>query len=291
VSLSEFTNIEFNNNRALYGGAVFINNHSNISLTGNSVLLFINNEATQSGGAGYFDFYCNFIIKGNANVTFEINKALHGGTICFNNNTKQIFEENSTAFFYSNFATVSGGAVSALNNSNLTLKDYITVKFIGNNAQYGGAIFLDTTALMANISDKSNINFTNNVAKILGNTLYHEVSEFCNISCLNNRMMGINNELITTPPNELKLYDPSVCIDDDNDTQCNKYHVQNIMLGRDIVIPACVLDYYNNQSNNSMQFLVKSEIKQNYFTSGPNKILISCGVFQGISIMGNQRLL
>jgi len=60
------------------------------------------------------------------------------------------------------------------------------------------------------------------------------------------------------------------------------------MLGREIVIPACVLDYYNNQTNDSMQFLVESEIKQNYFTSGPKEILISCDAFQGISIMSNQ---
>jgi len=144
---------------------------------------------------------------------------------------------------------------------------------------------------MVNTSDKNNINFTKNVAKILGNTLYQEVSELCNIRCLNNRMVGINNELITTPPKELKFFHPAICIDDDNDTQCNKCYVKNIMLGREIVITACVLDYYINQSNDSMQFLVESETKQNYFFSGPKEILISCGAFQGISIMGNQSLL
>jgi len=64
------------------------------------------------------------------------------------------------------------------------------------------------------------------------------------------------------------------------------------MLGREIVIPACVLDYYNNQSNDSTQFLVesKSKMKQNYSMSGPKQILISCDAFQGISIMSNQHL-
>jgi len=81
---------------------------------------------------------------------------------------------------------------------------------------------------MVNTSDKNSINFTNNIAKILGNSVYLEVSELCNASCLNNRMVGINNKLIATSPNELKLYDSSVCIDDDNDTQCNKYYAQNI---------------------------------------------------------------
>jgi len=58
---------------------------TNISLRGNSLLLFINNEATRSGGAGYFDFYCKFIVKGNANTTFQNNKALHGGAFLVNN--------------------------------------------------------------------------------------------------------------------------------------------------------------------------------------------------------------
>ena len=145
VTISEFTNITLNNNRACYGGGVLVNNYFNISSTANPVLLSINNEVTQSGGDGYFDFHYNFIIKGNANVTFEINKALHGGAVCFNNNAKQIFKENSTAFFYRNFATVSGGAVSALNISTIALKVYIMVMFTSNNAQYGGAIFLDKT--------------------------------------------------------------------------------------------------------------------------------------------------
>jgi len=78
---------------------------------------------------------------------------------------------------------------------------------------------------MVNTSDKNSINFTNNIAKTLGNSVYLDVSELCNASCLNNRMVGINNKL--TPPNELKLYDPSVCIDDDNDTMqqvlCTEY--------------------------------------------------------------------
>jgi len=69
------------------------NNYTNISLTGNSVLLLINNEATQSGGAGYFDFYCNFTIKGNVNVTFDNNKALHCGAVCFNNNANKYLKK------------------------------------------------------------------------------------------------------------------------------------------------------------------------------------------------------
>ena len=42
------------NNIAVYGGDVSTNDHSNVKLTENSMLSFVNNEASQSGGAGYF---------------------------------------------------------------------------------------------------------------------------------------------------------------------------------------------------------------------------------------------
>ena len=113
--------------------------------------------------------------------------------------------------------------------------------------------------MVNNIDKNHRIEFTNNVAKISGNSVYQDVAELCNSSCPSNRIFGINNELITTPPNELKFFDPAICIDDDNDTQCNNYYVQNIMLGTEIVIPACVFDYYNH-SVDSTQFLVQSEV-------------------------------
>ena len=62
------------------------------------------------------------------------------------------------------------------------------------------------------------------------------------------------------------------------------------MLGSEIILPACVLDYYSNQINDSMQFLVSNEMNSSYFTNGPNEILISCDTFQGISIRSNQSL-
>ena len=62
------------------------------------------------------------------------------------------------------------------------------------------------------------------------------------------------------------------------------------MLGSEIILPACVLDYYSNQINDSTQFLVNTDMHSKYFTNRPNEILISCDTFQGISIMSNQSL-
>ena len=289
VLFSEFASVEFHNNIASYGAGILANDHCNISLTGNSDLLFAHNEATQSGGAGYFNYNCNIISQENAVVTFDNNKALHGGAICIKNSTKLLFRGNSTSYFCNNLATVGGGAVKVSNNSGIVLKDHTTIKFIDNNAQYGAAIFLDTTALMVNNSDETCLNFTNNVAKVLGSSMYQDITGLCNGSCIINRTMGINNDYIATPPNQLQFNHPAICVDEDNDTQCTSYYVQNIMLGTDVAIPACVLDYYNHPVN-SIQFFIHSEEHPNYFNTGPKEVLIFCDKFEDINIIGNQAL-
>ena len=290
VLFEGLTTVRFENNRALYGGAILANDHSNVMLTENSNISFVNNEATQNGGAGYFYTNCNVIVKENAQLSFTNNKALHGGAVCINGKVKLAIKENSTVLFYINFATVGGGAIKVLNNSNISLKDFININFTKNSAQYGGAVFLDTTAVMVNNCDQKCVDFRSNLAKFSSNSVYQDVDGSCNSNCINNKIYGISDDLIATPPNVLKFYDPAICIDNDNDTQCNSYYVQNVMLGSEIILPACVLDYYRNQINDSIQFLVNNEIHSKYLTNGPNEILISCDTFQGISIMSYQSL-
>ena len=288
VLFSQFTNLTFDYNTALYGGAVLANNYSSITMTGNSVLQFANNEALQSGGAGYFSSYCNVIMEEVAMVMFDDNMALQGGAVCFNNKTSFLCKENSTASFYNNVAIVGGGAANIINNSTFILKDHIKVNFTSNKAQYGGSVLLDASAVMINY-DNNSINFINNDARILGNSIYQDITDhdLCSRNCLTDRVVGISTEFIATPPNELRFYDPAVCIDDDNDTQCNSYFVQDIMPGSEIVIPACVLDYYNH-SVESTPFLVQSEVNSDYLINGPEQILIDCNsIFQGISILSD----
>ena len=290
ITFKDTSMISFNNNSALYGGAVLANDHSNITVTGNSVLLFFNNKASQRGGAGYFSSYCNVIMEEDAMIAFDSNKALQGGSLCFNDKTNFLSKENFTAFFNNNVATVGGGAAAILTNSTFKLQDNVTINFSNNHAQYGAAMFLDTSPVLINNSDKNSINFTNNFARIVGNSIYQDVDDLCNRSFLIDRVVGINTEFIATPPNELKFNDPAICIDNDNDTQCNSYYVRNVMLGSDIVIPACVLDHYNH-SVESTQFLVQSDNNSSYNISGPKQVLIGCtNTFEGISITSNQIL-
>ena len=291
--LSEITvegnsTITFNGNTADNGGAFYFAN-SSITITETSMVSLYNNNGRQEGGAGYLSSHCIFIIEENAKVTFDDNKAFHGGAICTNMMSKLIFKGNSTTSFHRNFGTEDGGAVTVLNNSSITVKYHVTIKFTYNNAQYGGAIFLDTTATMVNNSD---IDFKNNFARILGSSVYQDVAELCNSSCLYNRITGLNNTLIATPPYDLKFDDPATCIDNniDNDTQCKKYYVQNIMLGKEIAIPVCVLDYYNQMADSIYFLLHKTYPNNSYSIEGAKNVLISCDMLEGISIVGNQSL-
>ena len=217
------------------------------------------------------------------------NRAIHGGAICIDNNITLTFEGNSTAFISNNAASEGGGALKVLKDSNVTVKENTAIMFTNNSAQYGGAMFLDTTAAMVSNND---IKFINNNARIMGSSLYQHLHT-CKSSCLGNRITGISNKLIAAPPNELKFDDPAVCIDNNNNTQCSNYYIQSIMLGSEIVIPVCLLNYYN-QSVDSIQFLVQSEINTNYSIdgaiNGAKHVVISCGIFTGISIIGNHSL-
>ena len=291
VKFEGITAVRFDNNRAFYGGAVLVTDHSNITLTGNSVLSFVSNNAAQKGGVGYFYNNCNFIMKQSALIVFDNNQALNGGAVCVSDKTNILLEGNSTALFSYNIAAVGGGAIEVVNKSSISLKDDITINFVKNSAQYGGAIFLDKSAVMINSSnDEQSTYFQDNKAKFKGNEVYLDITESCNNSCLNSKIVDIKNDLIITPPNVLKFYYPAICIDNDNDTHCNSYYVQNIMLGREIIIPTCLVDYYNNVVIHSTQFRVYTENNPNYFINGPTDILISCDLFQGFRVMSNQAL-
>ena len=283
------TTILTSNKATVYGGGIVAYDNSNITIEENSELLFINNEATQGGGGGYFSSYCNFIMKENTTVTFDNNRAFEGGAVFAEDNVNLLFKGSSLALLYNNLAKDDGGTIAVLNSSNITFNDHTSVMFINNTAQYGGAIFLDETAVMVNNSDDTCINFNKNLARILGSSVYQDVPELCNSSCLNRGITGVKISVISTPPNKLEFYDPAVCIDNDNnsDTQCNEYYIQSVMPGGGV--PVCLLDYYN-QSVDSIQFLVQGETRSDYFINGPNHVLISCDLFEGISVIGNHSL-
>ena len=294
VSFSEFTNVTFNDNKAINGGVLFANNNSKISFEGHASVTFFNNEARSNGGVGYYNGHCSVTFKQNANVIFKNNNALFGGAICLNSNTNITFEDNSTALLKYNTAMNDGGAINILRNSSIMVKGNTTIKFNYNHAQYGGTMFFDathTTLVFSN--NETNMSFIDNTARIAGSQMYFD-STVSSGNCLNNRIVDITNKtqhFIATPPNKIQFSDPATCVDYDNKTEeCKTYYLKHIMLGEEINIPVCVLNYCN-QPSYSTQFILHGGNNQNYSISGSNHILLSCNdTFQGISITGNNHL-
>ena len=144
----------------------------------------------------------------------------------------------------------------------------------------------------------TNFKFYDNYARTAGKSVFINVPISCNSSCLRSSIIGISkqtlqhnplNKHITTSPSKLELYRPAVCIDgSENETkECNSYYVNNIMLGQEILIDACMYDYFD-QPSDAARFLVDGADKQKYYIPGSKYVLISCNnSFKGIELIGN----
>ena len=82
------------------------------------------------------------------------------------------------------------------------------------------------------------------------------------------------SKYIATSPRKLELYKPAECIDN-RSTGCDSYYNNNVMLGQEILIFACLYDYYG-QPTGTEEFVVSSADGQDYYISGSKYILISC---------------
>ena len=130
--------------------------------------------------------------------------------------------------------------------------------------------------------NSSAISFTDNRA-LSGNSVYLDIPTSCDLVCLNTSIVGVSKETlkhgplvnhIHTPPSKLALHYPAVCVDDDNWTDCGTYYINNIMLGQEVIIDACVLDYYDQPADET-QFMVDSN-DEDHTINRSNSVLISC---------------
>ena len=210
--------------------------------------------------------------------------------------------------------------------SNITISDYSEIKFIYNTAlQDGGAVFLDEQftviltgdavitfsfntasdyggAIYSRVDESminfnvTNIHFDNNHARTAGSSVFINVPTLCNSSCLHNSILGVSEDSlqhdklskhITTSPRKLELYKPAECIGKNN-FGCKLYYIKNIMPGQEVLINACMYDYYDRPTGTE-EFLVSSADDQDYYILESQYVLISCNhTFQGISIIGNK---
>ena len=328
VVIKGSSTVMFYNNSASQGGALKFYSNSFIIFQGNnnSTVIFSNNKATQNGGAIYLRKSSKITFEANSTVKFHSNEATLGGAINCNSNSNIISKESANITFLQNIAKLGGAIYTVM--SNITITDSSHLTFTYNTAlQDGGALFLDkqfTVTLTgdANITfsfntasdyggaiysrvDQSLINFNvaniyfdNNHARTAGHSVFINVPTLCNSSCLHNSILGVSEDNlqhnglskhITTSSKKLVLYKPAQCIDNSN-VGCDSYYIKNIMLGQEILIDACMYDYYD-RSTSTAEFLITSADNQDYYISGSKYIFITCNhTFQGISIIGNSIL-
>ena len=276
------------------GGALYSNDHCNIILRQYSEVMFVKNSAMQYGGAMYCDHHSDVTLEGNIPVTFTGNTAEHGGAVCVSQSIIK-FANNSVVMFNNNRAIGNGGGMHFSDNFTAIFDHVSSISLLNNIAnRYGGAIYseLRDDVYSKMLLNTTSINFTSNTA-LIGDSVYLDIPTSCDDDCLHRSIVGVNNETldhgqlsghIYTPPRKLVLYEPAVCIDNDNITNCGTYYIKHIMLGQEIIIDACLLDYYDQPAVET-QFIVDSN-DEDHTIYGSNSTLISCNGLQGISIKG-----
>jgi len=267
------------------GGALYSYDHCKITIGQYSEVIFVDNSAMQCGGAMYCDRHSDVTLEGT--VTFTSNIAKHGGAVCVSQSIMK-FTNNSAVELSNNRATGNGGGLYFTDKFKAIFNHGSSIKFNHNTAyQNGGALYCLLNHQGLNLKS-AGVAFTKNRA-LTGEGFYLDIGKQCNETCLNWNIAGSNKEILShiyTPPSKLVLHNPAVCIDDDNVTNCGKYFVSDIMLGQEIVIDACVLDYFNQPADET-QIMVDSN-DEDHTIIGTNSVLISCTRLQGISVKGSK---
>ena len=208
----------------------------------------------------YDDFDDRYIKVILHNLTFSNNKgtALHLITYHIHFKGNIVFIKNSA----SNGAAVYLEGVYAISSD-----DNADVQFINNSAeQKGGAMYIDLVNVDTNycdvfkdISNVSNVSFSNNFAGISGNSIYFNIPQSCQIITDTNNKSSllyyptkfkysqpvntVDSPIVTSSHN-IKLYPPAIAIHNYSE---NDYIIQQSkMLGEPIQFTASVFDYFNS---------------------------------------------
>ena len=269
------------------GGVMYIGSYSTIKFMGSTSIYFYEITVDNNGGSLYVDSNSTVKFEGNSKVMFNGDSAYLGGSI-FSESSFISIDGNSFVEFINNIAVQDGGAIYLSDHSNFTQLNY---SFYYDSAyDYGGAIYA-LFKVSSIIFNSSEIYFKDNTAGTVQSSVYINVEKSCDSSCLFHSFNIANKHHhfpLITSPNKLVLYNAAKCIDG-NDTDCHTYFMNNVMLGQEISLGACVLDHYD-QPTEVAQFSLTGMDHQEYNISGPKYISISCNhVTQGISVIGNLR--
>ena len=291
IQLISLSNSSFSNNIGGGHGSVIYFNYDIDGFTNNTM-----STCTFSGNSGYR----SLIYTSNRNSVGD-GLTVKDGTFLQNDETVfyvtnqflQFSNDIKMTVFDSNRAQ-NGAAVYVDLNSTVRFTNNSAVTFSNNIARrYGGAIYYDITqssnACYRNIStfivdNGSLVSFNNNQAMAAGNSIYFSISQSCNSTLQYDTPTGIFNQTVgeaVMSPTNLRLYNPAQLV---NNTDPSTYYVSDIMLGQNIIIPACTLDL-NEMPLWSIQFTIQLDEtnNHNYSMQGNNIISVDCRSLQGIN--------
>jgi len=293
ICLDGYTSIKVTNSTSETGGACNLL-QSSIFCEGHSSMTIAKNSANQGGG--FYGSHSSVHFKGNTSVTFTDNNADNGGAVCAVQSSLT-FADNSSVAFTNNSVTESGGAIHISENFTAIFQDNSHIHFYRNIAnRYGGAIYAEFThsSQTAITFKTTKMNFLDNVA-LRGSKVYADIPTSCNDFCLQNSIIATNNtsfinsslrSYIDTPPKKLEFYNAVTCIVNNSNGNCQTYLTRNIMLGQEIIIDACVRDYYDQPADGTL-FILNDE-DENHHISGSHFALVSCEGFRGTRIIGKE---
>ena len=270
------------------GGAFHLKDESCIKFKRHFAVNFNSNKAAL-GGAIYCSENSNIIFGNMSNTLIAENLAGRGGGM-FLTNSEIIFAMYSCVMFKNNTASQDGGAAYLDDHSDLTFERDCNVTFSHNTASdYGGAMYGKVAASKIDFSS-TNINIDSNNAGTEGNSVYITLPKQCNGDCLSQSILGTTDKsYIATSPIKIQFYNSNIkCIGDNaNSSTCNLYYINNIMLGQQIVLGACMYDYYDHPADTA-RFSINGDTTQGY-SLGSNNTLISCNsTFELVNIHGNK---
>ena len=284
-------NSSFNNNIGGEHGAVIYFNYAAVELTNNTI-----STCTFTNNSGY-----NSLIYASCNST-DVNLIVKDSTFIQNkesvfyivNQTLQFSNDMKMKLFDGNRAQ-NGAALYLDLNSKVIFTNNSAVFFSNNIARrYGGAIYYEilqsSEACYRNLSTfivcyNASIVFNNNQARTGANSVFFSISQACNGTLqydVQNFILDQSVGELVTSPDKLKLFYPAQLA---NNSDPSTYYISDIMLGQNIIIPACVLDH-NEMPLWSTQFtlqLAKTNKQNDYSIQGNDIISVDCRIFQGIN--------
>ena len=222
VHIAENTSVTFSFNYAKIGGAALFLNNGDITITGNSVVMFNNNEATGTRAGGSISSYNSKILfKESSVVHFNYNLAKYGGVLYSDDNTDIIFYQNCT------------------------------VTFDGNTAEYGGAVYL-THHSSSLFTGRSLVTFQNNAARKQGGGIYLHNTYNVKVKLCNN-MATNNSEAIFLEANTNLLFEESsrVIINNRATLTDRSLSSQTILENVEESLHKSTIDFINITSNKS----------------------------------------